>query len=108
MQNRFGLFDTDVMPIFMIIALDIVITLHFSINCSVVICSPTVLFSILREACSESYAPGSIFHHTTFRSTILVSDLLLLKSFTFHSINQKYQKYLLYRLSISIRCHFCK
>ena len=33
-------------------------------------------------------APGSIFHHISFRSTILVSDLLLLKSFTFRSINQ--------------------
>ena len=51
-------------------------------------------------------APGSLFHYiesrlhlTSFRSTIL-------KSFTFRSINQKYQKYLLYRLSISIRSHF--
>ena len=93
MQNRFGLLDTDVMPIFMIIALDIVITLRFSINCSVVICSPTVIFSILREASSETYGPGSIFHHITFQSTILVSDLLPLQSFTFRSINQKYQKY---------------
>ena len=49
------------MPIFMIIALDIVITLRFSINCSVVICSPTVLFSILREASSETYGPGVYF-----------------------------------------------
>ena len=61
MQNRFGLLDTDVMPIFMIIALDIVITLRFSINCSVVICSPTVLFSILREASSETYGPRVYF-----------------------------------------------
>ena len=38
----------------MIIALDIVITLHFSINCSTVICSPTVEFAILREAPSET------------------------------------------------------
>src|SRR5215216_479369 len=44
-------------------------------------------------------APGSIFQHISFRSTIL-------QSFTFQSINQKYQKYLLYRLSISIRSHF--
>src|SRR6266511_1391621 len=44
-------------------------------------------------------APGSIFHHISFRSTIL-------KSFTFQSINQKYQKYLLYRLSITIGSHF--
>ena len=45
------------MPIFMIIALDIVITLRFSINYSAVICSPTVIFSILREASSETYGP---------------------------------------------------
>ena len=93
MQNRFGLLDTDVMPIFMIIALDIVITLRFSINCSTVICSPTVLFAILREASSETYGPGSIFHHINFRSTILVSYLLSLQSFTFRSINQNYEKY---------------
>ena len=76
MQAGVGLLDTDAMPIFMIIALDIIITLRFSINCSAVICSPTVLFAILREASSEIYGPGSIFHHTSFRSTILVSDLL--------------------------------
>ena len=62
MQNRFGLLDMDMMPIFMIIALDIVITLRFSINC-LAVCSPTVLFSILREASSETYGPGSLFHH---------------------------------------------
>ena len=61
MQNRFGLLDTDVMPIFMMIALDIVITLRFSINCSAVICSPTVIFSILREASSETYGPRVYF-----------------------------------------------
>ena len=38
--KSFGLLDADVMPMFMIIALDIVITTHFSINCSAVICSP--------------------------------------------------------------------
>src|SRR6266511_3317567 len=101
MQNRFGLLDSDVMPMFMIIVLDIVITLCFSINCLTVICSPTVIFSILREASSETYGPGSIFHHISFRSTIL-------QSFTFQSIDQKYQKYLLYHLSISIRSHLCK
>ena len=56
--------------------------MRFSINCSTVICSPTVLFAILREASSETYVPGSIFHHISFRSTIL-------QSFTFRSINQK-------------------
>ena len=60
MQNRFGLLDTDMMPMFMIIALDIIITMHFSINCSTVICSPTVIF-ILREATSETYGPRISF-----------------------------------------------
>src|SRR6266496_3836752 len=61
MQNRFGLLDADMMPIFMIIALDIVITLCFSINCSAVICSPIVLFAILREVSSETYGPRVYF-----------------------------------------------
>ena len=61
MQNRFGLLDTDVMPIFMIIALDIIITLRSSINCSAVICSPTVIISILGEASSETYVPRVYF-----------------------------------------------
>ena len=46
---------------FIIIALDIVITLRFSINCSKVICSPTVLFAILREASRETYGPRVYF-----------------------------------------------
>ena len=61
MQNRFGLLDTDMMPIFMIIALDIVMTLRGSINCSIVIRSPTVIFAILREATSETYGPRVSF-----------------------------------------------
>ena len=61
MQNCFSLLDTDVMPIFMIIALDIFITMRFSINCSAVICSPTVIHAILREATSETYGPRVSF-----------------------------------------------
>ena len=67
------------MPIFMIIALDIVITLRFSINCLAVICSPTKLFSILREASSETYGPRVYFpsykfliYNFSFRFTIFV------------------------------------
>ena len=44
-----------------IIALDIVITLCFSINCSTLICSPTVLYAILRETSSETYGPRVYF-----------------------------------------------
>ena len=77
MQNRFGLLDTDVIPICIIIALDIFIIIRFSINCSTVICSPTVLFSFMREASSETYGPRVYSPYYIFRS-----------------INQKYQKYL--------------
>ena len=61
MQNRFDLLDMEVMPIFMIIALDIFITIHFSINCLAVICSPTVIHAILREGTSETYGPQVSF-----------------------------------------------
>ena len=37
--------------------LDILIIMHFSINCSTVICSPTVILMLLREATSEIYGP---------------------------------------------------
>ena len=95
-----SLLDTDVMPICIIIALDIVITLRFSINCSTVISSPTVLFAILEKTLVKPMVPGSIFHNITFRSTIL-------QSFIFRYINQKTQKYFIFCLvySISIRSH---
>ena len=61
MQNCFGLLVEDVMPIFMIIAIDIVIIIRFSINCLTVICSPTILFSFMREASSVTYGPRVYF-----------------------------------------------
>ena len=50
-----GLLVSDVMPICMIIALDIIMTLRDSINCSTVIRSPTVILAFMREASSEHY-----------------------------------------------------
>ena len=82
MQNRFGLLDTDVMPIFMIIALDIVIIMRSSINCSAVICSPTVLFAILREASSETYGPRVYF--PSYKFPIYNSSFLLLSFAVFY------------------------
>ena len=49
------------MPVFMIIALDIFITMRFFISCLAVICSPTVIHAILREATSETYGPQVSF-----------------------------------------------
>ena len=56
-----GLLVSDVMPICMIIALDIIMTLRDSINCSTVIRSPTVILAIMREASSEHYGPQVYF-----------------------------------------------
>ena len=72
MQNHFNLLDTDVMPIFMIIALDIFITMRFSINCLAVICSPIVIHAILRESTSETYGRRVYFTSYKFPITILV------------------------------------
>src|SRR5215216_3856133 len=87
------------MLIFMIIALDIVITLRFSINCSAVICSPTVIFSILREASSETYSPRVYFPSYKF-------PIYYFAIFYFPIYKPKIPRLLLYRLSISIRSHF--
>src|SRR3989337_1712591 len=68
MQAGIGLLVLDVMPIYMIIALDIVITMGFSINCSIVICLPTVCFLSREKPLVKTMAPGSIFYHIIFRS----------------------------------------
>ena len=77
--------------------LDILITMRFSINCSAVICSPTVILAILREAISETYAPRVYF--ISYKFPIYNSSLLFIFAiFIFQSIQQKYQKYLSYYL----------
>ena len=79
-----GLLVSDVMPICMIMALDIVMTLRGSINCSTVICSPTVIFSIIREASSEHYGPRvystPYFQPYTFSSLHFAPSDLTLQS----------------------------
>src|SRR3989337_4347537 len=99
MQNHFGLLDTDMMPIFMIIALDIVITLRFSINCSAVICSPTIIISILREASSETYGPRVYFPSYKFPIYNFHFLFLLLCNLYFPFHKPKIPKMLLYHLS---------
>ena len=68
MHAGVGLLVKDVRPIFMIIALDIVITLRFSINCSTIICFPTVCVLSREKPLVKTMAPGSIFYHIIFRS----------------------------------------
>ena len=63
MQAGVGLLISDVMPIYIIIALNIVITMCFSINCLRVICLPTVCYVFEREASSENYGPRVYFNH---------------------------------------------
>ena len=51
--------------------LDILITMHFSINCSTVICSPTVILMLSWEKpLVKPMAPGSILYHISFQSTL--------------------------------------
>src|SRR3990170_5532043 len=66
MQAGISLLVSDVMPICMIIALDIVMTLRNSINCSTVIRSPTVILAFEREASSENYGPRVYLTSYTF------------------------------------------
>ena len=47
-----------------------------SINCSGVICSPTVIHAILSEASSETYAPGVYF--TSYKFPIYNSNFLFI------------------------------
>ena len=99
MQAGVGLLDTNVMPMFMIIALDIVITMRFSINCSAVICSPTVIFSILREASIETYGPGSILHHISLSSTCQFLSPFILQSLFSNLYNKIPKIFILLSLS---------
>ena len=99
MQAGVSLLDMDLMPIFIIIALYIIITLRFSINCSTVICSPTIDYAILREATSETYGPRVSFllYYISFSLYRISLNLVYYFAiFTFQSIQQKYQKYLSY------------
>ena len=51
--------------------LDNLITMRFSINCSTLICSPTVILMLSWEKpLVKPLAPGYIFHHISFRSIL--------------------------------------
>ena len=89
----------------MIIALDIVITFRFSINWSAVICSPTIIISIFREASSETYGPGVYFPSYKFPIYNFSYLFTFFAIFYFPFHKSKIQKILLYLSFISIRSH---
>ena len=80
--------------------LDNLITMRFSINCSTVICSPTINYAILREATSETYGPGVYFPSYKFPIYFILQSLL---SNLYHKNTKN-----IYIIIISIRSHFCK
>ena len=80
MQLGVSLLVSDMMAIYMIIALNIVITMCFSINCPTLICSPTVLSVLEREASSENYGPWVYFNH------IKKSKIPLLQFYLFYLV----------------------
>ena len=101
MQNHFGLLVTDMMPIYMIMP-------RYSHNyaqfCQLL---NSNLFThrrelmLLREATSETYGPRVYSHHINLHHFNLA--LLFYFAFYFHfaSLNQKYQKYYIYQISLS-------
>ena len=86
--------------------LDNLITIRFSINCSTVICSPTVILMLSWEKpLVKPMAPGSIFHHINLPTLSYFCYCLFCFYFTLHLYHKNTQKsYLI----ISIRSHFCK
>ena len=92
MQTGVGLLVTDVMPIYMIMP-------RYSHNYALFyqlldsnLFTHRNTYAILREATSETYAPGSISYHICFQSTLS------------YKIPKIYLSYLI----ISIRSHFRK
>ena len=56
--------------------LDILITMLNSVNCSIVICSPTVILMISREASSETYGPRVYLLSYKFPIYFILQSLL--------------------------------
>ena len=105
MQAGVGLLDTDVMPMFMIITLAVILIMRFSINCSAVIRSPTIIHAILREATSETYGPWVSFLLYCISFIYIASRFTILQSLLSDLYNKNTKN--IY-LTIFIRSHFCE
>ena len=73
--------------------------MHFSINCSTVICSPTVIVRLLREATSETYGPRVYLHHINLPTLTYFLCFLLCFYFTLHLYHKNTKNIILSYLS---------
>ena len=78
--------------------LDILIIILFSINCSTVIRLPTIILMLLR-ATSETYGPGSIFHHINLPTLSYFCCFLFFFYFTLHLYHKNTKNIILSYLS---------
>ena len=95
MQAGVGLLVADVMPIYMIIPRYSHIYAQFYQLLDSNLFTHRNTYAILREATSETYGPGSIFHHLSF-------NLLYFAIFTFNLYHKNTKN--IY-LIISVRSH---
>ena len=94
MQNHFDLLVADVMPIYMIMS-RYSHNMHFSINCSTVICSPTVCYFSREKPLVKPTAPGSSFSYICYA-------IYLICTFYSDLLNQKYKNILLHFILFAI------
>ena len=101
MQAGVGLLVSDVMPIYMIIP-------RYSHNyaqfCQLLNSNSFThrkILMLLREATSETYGPRVYSHHINLHHFNLALFFTLLFYFYFASLNQNYQKYYIYQISLS-------
>ena len=73
--------------------------MRFSINCSTVICSPTIDYAILREATSETYGPRVYSPLYYFPVNYLFLLSFILQSLLFNLYNKNTKKIILLSLS---------
>ena len=79
--------------------LDILTTMRSSINCLAVICSPTVIHVIMREATSETYGPRVYLHHINLLLLSYFLCFLLCLYFTLHLYHKNIKNIILSYLS---------
>ena len=99
MQNRFGLLVADMMPIYMIVP-------RYSHNYALFYqlldnnsFTHRNTYAILREATSETYGPGSIFHHINLPTTSYFWRRFCFTFFTLHLYHKNTKNIILSYLS---------